>query len=73
MEEQNQRLKTGLSAVYQQDEKSALFLVAEQWNEALFVFVYPCHARHVRELTFQLFCILNNVYALTLSGSCPSA
>ena len=34
-EEQNQRLTTGLSAVYHRDEKRALFLAAEQWNDAL--------------------------------------
>ena len=33
-EEQNQRLTTGLSAVYHRDEKRALFLAAEQWNDA---------------------------------------
>ena len=33
-EEQNQRLTNGLSAVYHRDEKRALFLAAEQWNDA---------------------------------------
>ena len=33
-EEQNQRLTTGLSAVYHRGEKRALFLAAEQWNDA---------------------------------------
>ena len=33
-EEQNQRLTTGLSAVYYRDEKRAFFLAAEQWNDA---------------------------------------
>ena len=33
-EEQNQRLTTGLSAVYHRDEKRALFLAAEQRNDA---------------------------------------
>ena len=33
-EEQNQRLTTGLSAVYHRDEKRALFLAADQWNDA---------------------------------------
>ena len=34
LEEQNQRLTTSLSAVYQRDDKRALFLAAEQWNDA---------------------------------------
>ena len=35
--------------VYKQDEERSLFLAAEQWNEAFFVFVNLFHARHVRE------------------------
>ena len=52
-EEQNQRLTTGLSAVYHRDEKRALFLAAGQWNGAFFVSVNPFHARHVREFIFK--------------------
>ena len=33
-EEQNQRLTTGLSPVYQRDEKRSLFLAADQWYDA---------------------------------------
>ena len=33
-EEQNQRLTTGLSAVYYRDEKRSLFLAADQWNDS---------------------------------------
>ena len=33
-EDPNQRLTSDLPAVYQLDEKRALFLAAEQWNEA---------------------------------------
>ena len=35
-EEQNQRLTIGLFAVYHQGEKRALFMSAEQWNDACF-------------------------------------
>ena len=43
--EQNQRLTTGLSAVYPRDEESALFLAAEQWNDAfLFCKPFSCKA-----------------------------
>ena len=34
MEEQNQRLTTGLSLVYQRDDKRSLFLAADQWYDA---------------------------------------
>ena len=34
MGEQNPRLTSGLSPVYQQDEKRSLFLAADQWNDA---------------------------------------
>ena len=33
-EEPNQRLTSGLSAVYQRGEKRSLFLAADQWNNA---------------------------------------
>ena len=33
-EEQNQRLTSGLSAVYHRDEKRSLFLAADQWTDA---------------------------------------
>ena len=49
MREQNQRLTTGLSAVYQRDEKRSSFLAADQWTDAYFVFVNPFYARHVQE------------------------
>ena len=34
MGEQNPRLTTGLSVVYQWDEKRAFFLAADQWTDA---------------------------------------
>ena len=49
MEEQKNQWTTGLSAVYQWDEKRSLFLAADQWTDAFFVFVNPFHARHIRE------------------------
>ena len=33
-EEVNPRLTSGLSPVYQRDEKRSLFLAADQWNDA---------------------------------------
>ena len=34
MGEQNPRLTTGSSPVYNQDEKRSLFMAADQWNDA---------------------------------------
>ena len=34
MEERNERLTRGLSAVYQRDGKRSLFLAADQWTDA---------------------------------------
>ena len=43
--EQNQWLTSGLPAVYQRDEKRALFLAAEQWNDALLsLYAFSCKA-----------------------------
>ena len=49
MREQSPWLTSCLSAVYMRDEKRSLFLAADQWTVAYFVFVNPFHARHVRE------------------------
>ena len=34
MREQNQRMTSGLSAVYPRDEKRSLFLAADTWTDA---------------------------------------
>ena len=61
MREQNPRSTSGLSAVYNRGEKRSLFLAADQWTVAFFVFVIPFHARHVRESMYQCLCIRNRL------------
>ena len=47
--EQNQRLITGLSAVYSRDEERSFFLGCRTVEQRLFVSVIPFYATHVRE------------------------
>ena len=55
MEEQNPRLKTGLSAVYPREDGRSSFLAADPWTDAYFsLYVNAFHARHVRERIVDL-------------------